>query len=441
MIYMSKKIVIRVLSLLIVFFIMGIYCFNDYCYASVKKTLILYDHMKTYGEDANVLNELVKLKLSKENEIDIKKLDLDAVNKIDELNKYDEIYVFQIDKNTKEQNLINEKLNELNTHVHYLNESLSGNKNESKSEATKEVYYYLDNVTPFDDLNMFIEKINYINEKGIKCFIEATPVFINENLDGMKNFCEALRYAESYGNKIVLNWPVINNKGAKNERPIGQIINENLSLGFKNYVNYWVYPVALSAEDEILYSEDYKNTLDSSDTLFLNMKSQSSLKISGERTIGTKSIILKMDSNDYLNNIYNDTLYLSEDKKYAVCINNKDSFEEFKSNLDKVMKKGISENINSNNLIESNISFADYKISSSINGIMLNDINVTKDRFISKEEFENTFNKEETTEENSVMVNLSKSNKLILSISFISLGIFILILIASRNIERKKFFK
>src|SRR5471030_1642788 len=154
-------------------------------------------------------------------------------------------------------------------------------------QSKGEVYFYLDNVTPFNDLNNLIDEIDYLKDNGIKFFIEAASIFVNKDLKAMGRFTECLRYAQVNGGRVVLNFLIINSKGVDGESTSGQLISETVKVAFNNYTNYWVYPVGMSINESLPYSEDLKSLLECTDTLFLN----------SQDNINTNNYIIKLHNN------------------------------------------------------------------------------------------------------------------------------------------------
>lgn len=303
--------------------------------------------------------------------------------------------------------------------------------NNESSQAKSEIYFYLDDVTPFNDLNNLIDEVDYLKNNGIKFFIEASPVFINEDLKAMGRFAECLRYAQASGGKVILKFPIINNKGANGETINEQLINNKIKAAFDNYTNYWVYPVGMSIDGSLLYNEDLKNALKCTDTLFLN--SDDNFNLSSYNNKSYYNIIRKISLDDYIKNNQGN---ISE--KSALCVESDCSFKEFKNNVDKILSKEIV--LATNDKLSSYMKFTN-EVKSNSKGIYFNDKDVTQVRFINAEEYESAFNKGENKEENTVKKDLTSSNKSLEILSIVAILIFLIILLFSRKIERKRFFK
>ncbi|WP_242984790.1 MULTISPECIES: DUF2334 domain-containing protein [Clostridium] len=392
------------------------------CYGENEKVLILYDKSKEYGSEKNLLSSLVKSQLSKEKEINISKINIDNPKDVEQ---YNEIFILNIG----EENHSIEELKSYDRNIKWIKKS-SELLDKKGFKLKTETYLYLDNVTPFNDLNNLIGEIDYLKDKGIKFFIEAAPVFVNEDLKAMGRFSEALRYAQANGGKVILKFPIINSKGVNGTGTGGKIIGDKLKEAFKNYTNYWIYPVGINADEEFLYREDLKNILEGTNTLFLNYNEDINIDIDNYEIKAYTNFIQKVDLNDYINNE-------KISGKNAIKIESNCNLEEFKNNIDKVLSKEI-------NLIPSNKMSTYIKFESEIkndNGrVFFNNQEVTQDRFINAEEYENAVNKT-INKENPIKEDLTLTNRRLEIFSGAALIIFIGILIISRNIERKRFFK
>ncbi|WP_236892071.1 DUF2334 domain-containing protein [Clostridium beijerinckii] len=396
------------------------------CYGENEKILILYDKSKEYGSEKNLLSALVKSQLSKEKEIDIAKIN---INNSKDLEQYNEIFILNIEEENHSIEALREELKSYDRKINWIKKS-SELLDKKDLKLKDETYFYLDNVTPFNDLNNLIEEVDYLKDKGIKFFIEAAPVFVNENLKAMGRFSEDLRYAQANGGEVILKFPIINSKGVNGTDTGGKIIGDKLKKAFKNYTNYWIYPVGINADEDSLYREDLKNILESTDTLFLNYNEDINIDIDDYQIKAYTNFIQKVDLNDYINNE-------RISGKNAIKIESNCNLEEFKNNVDKVLSKEI-------NLIPSNKMSTYIKFESEIkndNGrVFLNNQEVTHDRFINAEEYENAVNKT-INKENPIKEDLTLTNRRLEIFSGAALIIFIGILIISRNIERKRFFK
>ncbi|OOM54186.1 hypothetical protein CLBCK_46920 [Clostridium beijerinckii] len=426
MIYMNKCFIYRVITILICFIGAEYFITPMKCYGENEKILILYDKSKEYGSEKNLLSALVKSQLSKEKEINIAKINIDNQKKLEQ---YNEIFILNIGEENHSIEALREELKSYGRKVNWIKKSSELlDKKDLKLKA--ETYLYLDNVTPFNDLNNLISEIDYLKDKGIKFFIEAAPVFVNEDLKAMGRFSEALRYAQANGGKVILKFPIINSKGVNGTDTGGKIIGDKLKEAFKNYTNYWIYPVGINADEEFLYREDLKNILESTDTLFLNYNEDINIDIDNYGIKAYTNFIQKVDLDDYINNE-------KISSKNAIKIESNCNLEEFKNNVDKVLSREI--NLIPSNKISSYIKFGS-EIKNDYGRVFLNNQEVTQDRFINAEEYESAVNKT-INKENPIKKDLTFTNRRLEIFSGAALIIFIGILIVSRNIERKRFFK
>ncbi len=426
MIYMNKCFIYKVITILICFIGAEYFITPMKCYGENNKVLILYDKSKEYGSEKKLLSSLVKSQLSKEKEINISKINIDNSKDVEQ---YNEIFILNIGEENHSIEELKEELKSYDRKINWIKKS-SELLDKKGFKLKTETYLYLDNVTPFNDLNNLIGEIDYLKDKGIKFFIEAAPVFVNENLKAMGRFSEALRYAQANGGKVILKFPIINSKGVNGTDTGGKIIGDKLKEAFKNYTNYWIYPVGINADEEFIYREDLKNILESTNTLFLNYNEDINIDIDNYEIKAYTNFIQKVDLNDYINNE-------KISGKNAIKIESNCNLEEFKNNIDKVLSKEI-------NLIPSNKMSTYIKFESEIkndNGrVFFNNQEVTQDRFINAEEYENAVNKT-INKENLIKEDLTLTNRRLEIFSGAALIIFIGILIISRNIERKRFFK
>ncbi|WP_173711958.1 DUF2334 domain-containing protein [Clostridium beijerinckii] len=426
MIYMNKCFIYRVITILICFIGAEYFIPPMKCYGENEKILILYDKSKEYGSEKNLLSALVKSQLSKEKEINISKINIDNQKNLEQ---YNEIFILNIGEENYSIEALKEQLKSYGKKVNRIKKSSELlNKEDFKLKA--ETYLYLDNVTPFNDLNNLIGEVDYLKDKGIKFFIEAAPVFVNEDLKAMGRFAEALRYAQANGGKVILKFPIINSKGVNGTDTGGKIIGDKLKEAFKNYTNYWIYPVGINADEELLYREDLKNILESTDTLFLNYNEDINIDIDNYEIKAYRNFIQKVELKDYINNE-------KTSSKNAIKIESNSNLEEFKNNVDKVLSKEI--NLIPSNKISSYIKF-ESEIKNNYGRVFLNNQEVTQDRFINSEEYENAVNKT-INKENPIKEDLTITNRRLEIFSGAALIIFTGILILSRNIERKRFFK
>ncbi|NYC30824.1 hypothetical protein [Clostridium saccharobutylicum] len=295
MIYKNKIIIVKIVMILICIITINFFTKKNEYKANNNKILILCEESKEYEQEKNELN------------------DFDILNKTD--------------------------------------------KNNLQLKGT--TYFYLNNVTPFNDLSNLIDEIDYLKQNGIKFFIEASPVFVNTNLKAMGRFAECLRYAQSNGGRVIMSFPIMNSKKANGDSINSDLIYNSVKLAFDNYTNYWVYPVGMSVDESLIYKKELKNILECTNTLFLN----SNYDIYDSTIRSYDNVIQKIDLDNYIKNNKNN-LY----GKRAICIESNCDFEEFKKNVEKIINKEIS--FTSNSDLSSYIKF-NNEVKSSVSGIFL----------------------------------------------------------------------
>ncbi len=342
----------KLIMLVLIFMLINSLCFtkNVYGVEVREKVLVLYDSYKEYGEKRNILNDLNRICLEVTDDIEIMRFS--AYDGAD-LSQYKAIFILNLSKDTLseslKQNLIKynnkifwvgkESYNDfLNTDkVIYIEELYFDNYNYKKiyevlyknfnKEYEKNTYLYFDKVTPFNDLNVLIEEIDYLKKNGIPFFIEVPPVFKNENLSAMNRFAEVLRYAQANGGEIVLTLPQLVSLDVQ-----GKNIEEKFDLGFKNYINYWIYPTAISISDYWLYRDDLKELLKKTDTIFIDSNVDIGILEFNKYNLSSyKNVIEKVNLEDG-NNLYNNI---------AVNISSKLSINEFKNKIKELLEKDI----------------------------------------------------------------------------------------------------
>lgn len=412
--------------ILICFITASLFKDNIQCDAMENKVFIIYDKSKEYGSERNLLNELVKCELSKGKEIKIAKMNS---NNIKNLGQYDEIYVLNIEGYNEKVKYLKDKLIEDDNKIHWI-ENYSDISKKEIVKSRSQIYLYLDNVTPLNDLNDLIDEIDYLKSIGIKFFIEVSSIFINEDLEAMVRFSECLRYAQANGGKVILKSPIISEDVTNINLIQKQVITERTKDSYENYIKYLIYPVGMSIYEDSIYNEGFKNILESTDSLFLNAKDKINIDVDNYMIKAYKNIIQKITLEDYL-------ISPKTNIKNAITIESKCTLNEFKRNINKILNKEI--------IITDCRNFKSYmkfqnQVDNNLKGIFLNNKDVTQNRFISKEEYESNFNNN-YDKENIIKKDLAFTNMRLEIVSGTAIIIFLIILVISKNIERKRFFK
>ncbi|MBN1042161.1 UNVERIFIED_ORG: hypothetical protein B2H95_07085 [Clostridium botulinum] len=440
----------KLIMLVLIFMLINSLCFtkNVYGVEVREKVLVLYDSYKEYGEKRNILNDLNRICLDVTDDIEIMRF---SAYEGADLSQYKAIFILNLSKDTLseslKQNLIKynnkifwvgkESYNDfLNTDkVIYIEELYFDNYNYKKiyeviyknfnKEYEKNTYLYFDKVTPFNDLNVLIEEIDYLKKNGIPFFIEVPPVFKNENLSAMNRFAEVLRYAQANGGEIVLTLPQLVSLDVQ-----GKNIEEKFDLGFKNYINYWIYPTAISISDYWLYRDDLKELLKKTDTIFIDSNVDIGILEFDKYNLSSYKNVIEKVNLENGNNLYNNV---------AVNISSKLSINEFKNKIKELLEKDIY--FKDTHDISSSITIDNLNINSNKKGIFLNDKNVVQVQFIDSEKYKTVVDGYENQRRDDVNISLDKTNKILVIISTVVVILFIIIALISFNIDKRKFLK
>ena len=288
-------------------------------------------------------------------------------------------------------------------------------------------FLMINNVNPFINLNDLVAKIKYLNEQGIPFILNTIPVFENPNFDAMKRFTEVLRYAQASGGYIVLSCPYIENENATSE----EIFNP-MEEGYKNYINYLVYPIAISMPRYLLYRNDMKQYVEKSNTIFIENSNVGMINFGFE--------------NATFKNVINQIQYKEIDYKninsnlgnIAITIENSTSLNEFKEDVQNLINNGIF--FNSPTILDSNININGVDVTCSNRGLYSNNKDVQQNTYISNKDLEkgNTSNQVSTDNK---QIDISKISNKVMLLAFIACVLFIIITILSRRIDKRKYFK
>lgn len=414
---------------------------------TINKVLVIYDSYNIYGQNDNILNEInndlmlnnVQVSLENMNNIDDK--NLDNYSKIVFLNcnteNFNQNFIDKINKVSNKliyiSNITNEKIKYSNSlSIDYLkNNSFKFKQDLIEYTLGKNVqsnkFLMINNVNPFINLNDLVAKIKYLNEQGIPFILNTIPVFENPNFDAMKRFTEVLRYAQASGGYIVLSCPYIENENATSE----EIFNP-MEEGYKNYINYLVYPIAISMPRYLLYRNDMKEYVEKSNTIFIENSNV------GMINFGFKNATFK--------NVINQIQYKEIDYKninsnlgnIAITIENSTSLNEFKEDVQNLINNGIF--FNSPTILDSNININGVDVTCSNRGLYSNNKDVQQNTYISNKDLEkgNTSNQVSTDNK---QIDISKISNKVMLLAFIACVLFIIITILSRRIDKRKYFK
>lgn len=414
---------------------------------TINKVLVIYDSYNIYGQNDNIVNEInndlmlsnVQVSLENMNNIDDK--NLDNYSKIVFLNCNTENFNQNfIDKINKVSNKLIYISNINNGEIKYSN-SLSINylKNNSfkfrqdlidytlGKNVQSNKFLMINNVNPFINLNDLVAKIKYLNEQGIPFILNTIPVFENPNFDAMKRFTEVLRYAQASGGYIVLSCPYIENENATSE----EIFNA-MEEGYKNYINYLVYPIAISMPRYLLYRNDMKEYVKKSNTIFIGTSNVGMINFGFENAT-FKNVINQIPYKEINYKNINSNL-----GNIAITIENSTSLNEFKEDVQNLINNGIF--FNSPTILDSNININGVDVTCSNRGLYSNNKDVQQNTYIPNKDLEkgNTSNQVSTDNK---QINISKISNKVMLLAFIACVLFIIITILSRRIDKRKYFK
>lgn len=427
---------------------------NVYASDNNDKILILYDTYKQYGGKNNELGYINDMAISTGNLVDI--VNIRSYKDSDIYNYNKVIILCNLEGSIKDN--LKENIKKFNGDIFWVGKNYDEFKNQKKishidlddlnssseeklfnafgyrNEFNKNRYILIDNVTPFIDLNDLVDKISYLYQNGIQFVISTIPVFENTDFNAMKRYAEVLRYAEARGGTIIMHNPYLEVENAPAEDIISKCI-----IGYKNYLDYWVYPVALDMPKAYLYRDDMKPLLSKSNTIFLQESEDTGiLDFMSFQNNKFSNVIQKID----YENIYKSNYKNFENT--AIAIDNKNSYKDFKKIVSNLIDNGVY--FNNPSYINSKVTLGNDVLTSGGSGIYLNNKPVTQNTFVDEKGFEEAISKsnknvEAPKEKNDEYINISSPRKVIVVVAIIACIIFLVIVILSRKIDRKKYFK
>lgn len=430
--------------------------------ADERKALIIYDGYRTYGEEFNSLNEVIKTVVSFNYKADV--INIESIESNSDINKYEKIIVL----NNKDIGIPKDIINKLKTYKDRIlliigsreMSNLSGIKdssskiinitglevdfkkdkiqegifkfltNETNDSYKQRIYLVLDEVYPFDDLNEIIKKIDYLYELGIYFIISTMPVFNNTDIDAMQKYAEVLRYAEAKGGVIILHFPSIYKDKSININ-MDELINK-MATSYTSFINYFVYPRAIDIPEDFIYHDRINDYLKFSNTLFLTENEEAISLSKNNFTVSSFNAVIEKVEYEKFNKV------IKYNSNIGISITGNIEFNDFKKILEDLDRNQVY--FNNFSYVDSNLSIEGNTISSKEGLLYLNNKNVTAQKFISRDEFKNMFEQEKSEVDNNSM-NLSFANRFIVVITAIASFVFIIIVLGSRKIDRNKFFK
>lgn len=439
---MFKKSKILVLSIIILIGISPIIKANA---TEINKgILVLYDATNIYGTSENILNEVNLTLMQSGEKVTIKKSNfqrsesLEGYSKIVILNcnteNFGTTFIQDIDK---EKNKVVYISNIPNVGLKYEKKigiessNLSMFRNEILSSlniTNREKYLMIDNVTPFMNLNDLVSKIKYLNENGIPFIINTIPVFENPTFKAMQNFTEVLRYAQASGGDIIMSPPYINQGGATPDEIFGVMME-----GYKNYINYLVYPIGFEAQSYLLYNEGLKVDLEKSNTIFIKRTGVDMSWLKDYNNPTFKNVVEEISYNGETNKIKN------MKGKVAISLNGAEENNVFEEQVEQLTNNNIF--FNNPRDLNTEVEISGNKIQCGDEGVYLNGKYVQQNTYISNKELFKESNNDKTTSENNGDIDISGVSKKLAFFAIIVCIIFIVITILSKRIDRKKYFR
>lgn len=424
---MFKKILKTVVISFIIlsFFKFSILAKEDYI-------LIVYDKYKSYGNETSELDFIIKEVLSLNKKLIVR--EKDNVNSKECREAYGIIILSSLEEGFKKEELEeiekeNSKIIYIETYLNEINEKeiLNTIKEGFQINEYEAPIILLDEVYPYDDLNVLIEKVNYLYERGISFLVNANVVLSNTDSEAMGRYMEALRYCQSRGGRIVLGNPFIYNEDLKEESLI-----KAMAYAEEIFINYYVYPIALEVKDSYLYNSNRENYIKNSSSLILKEDSLD-IAITGDYNFNSYDNVFRRVSLDTVLDYYDKGNFSNR----VISLIGRDDINNFKENIDKLIKRNIplrkAENLKSKLLFNNIVENGD-------NNITVNGDKVGIKKFINIEEFNSIFNEDSRKEEN-YSFSLKNVNRVIYIVSSISLVIFTIFFIKNRARDKEKYFK
>ncbi|WP_297631716.1 DUF2334 domain-containing protein [uncultured Clostridium sp.] len=415
------------------------------------KILIIYDSSNVYGEGENILEQVNRVATESNIPVNLEKVNFTEENNIKDLDEYSNIIILNCNTQIFNGDLLKELNAEANkiTYISDIqNSGLSYKKimpipekatnyftfrnellnNIDGRNVSGDKYLVINNVTPFINLNDLVDKIKYLNGQGIPFIINAIPVFENPTFKAMQNFTEALRYAQASGGYVILSCPYINQGNAT-----AQEIFAAMEEGYKNYVNYLVYPIGISMPNYLLYNQDLKTDLEKSNTVFVENSTVATGGITDYDNPVFKNVIEEISYKDAISNNIN-----SMAGSVGVSIDDSVDLATFKTDIQNLINNGIAFSTPRN--LNSEIEINGNKIQCKADGVYLNGKYVQQNTYISNKELFKTDSSNATTTNNND-IDISKISDKLLIFGAVACILFIIITILSKRIDKKKYFR
>lgn len=470
---MCKRYIRRILALIVVIIVI-IHPLKVKC-DELNKVLILYDSDKEYGEDGGNLNLLIRASLATNNEVRIKKISkyekgecdyykgviiLSNLENLVNNKAIEDVFSYKgkcifigrnnemiIQKLQKEFNrpikiLASDEYNGLSIKEfgnisfieeisnknlvyfifrNYVLKSFGNDKNYSRN------YLMIDKVYAIANLSELMDKIDYLYDEGIRAIFSIMPVYENANLYAMRNYTEVLRYAQSRNVRMFFH-----SADVYREDTSVKDIYERMKLGYSNYINYHVYPVAVDIPENWLYFEDYKMIFNKSNTIALTEGKKVDTTYLEDYTL--KPVVNFFEKVDLTSIKSIDEKLINQNLIFTIPNNLK--FEEFKKVVSIIKDKNI--RISDPKYLNMTMEFDERNIlTNDFNGIYLNKTMMDLKGNVSQNEIKDKVTKE--ADNNGL--SLKKANTVIIVITVGASLLFVIIAFISRRIDRRKYFK
>jgi uncharacterized protein YdaL len=111
-------------------------------------------------------------------------------------------------------------------------------------------YVVFDEVYPFTNPDKLMKIADFMRKNNIPYAISAMPIYENTNFLSMKRFCEVLTYMQANGGAVILHYPII-----QSDEMTASDIQKKINTALSAYTAYGVYPIALEAPNNWMYSD------------------------------------------------------------------------------------------------------------------------------------------------------------------------------------------
>lgn len=441
----------------------------------IDKVLILYDSDKEYGEEEGNLSLIIKASLATNNEVRVKKmskyekgefnhykgvmilankeevntqviddifyykgkcifLGLNNDNIMEKLQRqfkkpikivaddeYNGLSIKELDNISFIEEISNENLTYFIFRKYVLN-NLSKNKDYRKN------YLMIDKVYAITNLSELMEKVDYLYGEGIRTIFSIMPVYENVNLKAMRNYTEILRYAQSKEGRMFFH-----SADVYRDDTAVKDIYDRMKLGYSNYINYHVYPVALDIPENWLYFEDYKMIFNKSNTIAIGrVKKVDTTYLEDYNLKAVENFLEKVD----LTSIKSiDEKLINQNLIFTIPNNLK--FEDFKKVVSLIKDKNI--NISDPKCLNMKIEFNEnVVITNNISGIHAYETLMDLKGNVA---LKGATNENKKQEGESQGFSLKQVNSVIIIITVVASLLFVIIALISRRIDRRKYFK